>query len=117
MDEACARLLVRRAGEHERNRRTRAGGRYPRTGTSFQVGDERCAGLLGATEERVGRCEESVCKMVFWIGVERADERADGFLVAAEKNERVASTVQPGPPRRVARAAAVGCGEAPDGWL
>jgi hypothetical protein len=27
---------------------------------SFQVGDERCASLLGATEERVGRREESV---------------------------------------------------------
>src|SRR5262245_1406713 len=58
--EACAQLPVRRAGQGERNRRARAERRYPRTRASFQVGDKRCASLLGATKERVGRREESV---------------------------------------------------------
>src|SRR5262245_53768002 len=49
--------------------------------------------------------------MVFWIGTARADQRADGFLVAPEKNQRVASTVQPGPLPRVARTDAIGLGE------
>src|SRR5262245_40443147 len=53
--------------------------------------------------------------MVFWIGVERADQRADGFLIAPEKNERVTSTVQPGPPARVARADAIRLGEPLEG--
>jgi hypothetical protein len=35
--------------------------------------------------------------------VERADQRADGLLVAPEKNESVSSTIQPGPPPRVAQ--------------
>src|SRR5262249_769239 len=48
--------------------------------------------------------------MIFWIGVERADQRADGFLIAPEKNERVTSTVQPGPTARVARADAIRLG-------
>src|SRR5215470_4624748 len=111
MVEACALLLVRRAGKHERNWRTRAECRHSGAGTSFHIRRECRASLVGAIEERVGRREESVCKMVFWIGVERADQRADGFLVASEKNERVASTVQPGPPTRVPRADAIRFGE------
>jgi hypothetical protein len=55
--------------------------------------------------------------MVLWIGVERADQRADGFLVAPEKNERVASTIQPGPPPRIARADTIGLGEPLEGLV
>src|SRR5262249_28744566 len=60
MIEAYAQLLVRQAGKHERNWRTRAECRHSRAGASFQIGGERGASLLGATQERVGRREESV---------------------------------------------------------
>src|SRR5262249_16201854 len=122
MVEACALLLVRRAGKHERNGRTRAECRHSGAGTSFQIRRECRASLVGAIEERVGRREESVRKMVFWIGVERADQRADGFLVASEKNERVAPTLHPRPPTTgpapgVPRAAGIRSGEPLKGFF
>src|SRR5262245_24347105 len=115
--DACEQLPVRRAGERQRNRRKLAERRYSRSRTSFQVGGERRARLLGATEEAVGRREKSVRRGVLGIGVERAGQRADGFLIAPEKNESVASTVQPGPPSRVARADAIGLGEPFEGLV
>src|SRR5262249_53276427 len=69
------------------------------------------------TEEAVGRREKSVRRGVLGIGVERAGQRADGFLITPEKNESVASTVEPGPPSRVARADAIGLGEPFEGLL
>src|SRR5262245_8443219 len=114
---ACTQLPVRRAGEREGNGRKRAECRYPRSRTSFQVGGERRLRLPGATEEAVGRREKSVRRGVLGIGVERAGQRADGFLITPEKNESVASTVEPGPPSRVARADAIGLGEPFEGLL
>src|SRR6516165_12006193 len=115
--DACTQLPVRRAGEREGNRRKRAERRYPRSRTSFQVGDERRPCLLGATEERVGRREKSVRRGVLGVGVERAGQRADGFLITPEKNESVASTVEPSPPPRVARADTISFGEPFEGLL
>src|SRR5262249_62349501 len=48
---------------------------------------------------------------VLRIGIERANQRTHGLLVAPEQNERVTATVEPGPPSRIARADAVGFGE------
>src|SRR5262249_35358946 len=104
MVEACALLLVRRGGKHERNWRTRAECRHSGAGTSFQIRRECRASLVGPIQERAGCGEEGMCKMLFGIGVDGADHRADGSLVASEKNERVASPAQPGTPTRVPRA-------------
>src|SRR5262245_21923757 len=53
-------LLVLRARQCKRDRRKPAECRYPRIGASFQIGGELCARLVGATEQPVGRCQESV---------------------------------------------------------
>ncbi len=102
--EPLVLLAVVQARERERDRRMPAEGRYPLTRTPFQIGGERSASLLRSAEERVGCRQEGVRRDVFWIGIERIDQRADGVLVTPEKNERVASTVEPSPPPRVARA-------------
>src|SRR5262249_59010371 len=48
---------------------------------------------------------------VLRIAIARANQRTHGLLVAPEQNERVTTTVEPGPPSRIARADAVGFGE------
>src|SRR5207248_373377 len=83
-------------------------GRYPRVGTSLKVRGGRRSSFVGATEQREGRCKERVRRQVFRIGVERTDQRADGLLIAPEKNESMPATVQPGPPPRIAWADSIG---------
>src|SRR5262245_63700652 len=53
-------LLVLRARQCKRDRRKPAECRYPRVGASFQIRGELRARLVGATEQRVGRCQESM---------------------------------------------------------
>src|SRR5262245_63412039 len=105
--DACEQLPVRRAGERERNRRKLAECRYSRSRTSFQVGGERRASLLGATEQRVGRCQKSMRRDVLGISIEGVDQRSDGLLVAPEENKSVAEKVKPGPASRVTRTEAI----------
>src|SRR5262249_16245089 len=53
-------LLVLRTRQCKWDRRKPAERRYPGVGASFQIGGELCPRLVGATEQRVDRRQESV---------------------------------------------------------
>ena len=104
-------LLVPEACQRERNRRTFSESRYPSGWTHLLVTGKHLSSFVATTDERVGRSEESVGVETSRIGLERARERSDGFLVTPEKNKRVTPAVQPGPPPGVTRSQSISLGE------
>src|SRR5262249_897070 len=65
---------------------------------------ERQKRFVGVTRKRVGRRQQRVCADSIRIRIEGCAQRSHRLLVAPQQDESMSLTVQPGPPRGVARA-------------